>query len=77
MIACRPCVNGILAAVLSASFAPVPAAFAKDANSPTAQAKAKTAAKKPGKTQAGSKDDAAKSDSTTNPSAGDAEPNEK
>ena len=43
----RPCVNGILAAVLSASFLPIHGALAKEDRSANAPGAAKHAAKKP------------------------------
>ncbi|MFZ3181785.1 MAG: hypothetical protein WA156_16645 [Methylocystis silviterrae] len=56
----RPCVNGILAAVLSASFLPIHGALAKEdssANAPgAAKHAAKHAAKKPAKPPAQKQD---------------------
>jgi hypothetical protein len=45
----RSCANGILAAVLSASFLPIHGALAKEARSATAPGAAKHVAKKPAK----------------------------
>ncbi|MBM3550486.1 MAG: hypothetical protein FJX45_01730 [Alphaproteobacteria bacterium] len=48
----RPCANGILAAVLSASFLPIHGALAKEQRSATASGAAKHGAKKPPKSPA-------------------------
>ncbi len=52
----RPCVNGILAAVLSASFLPIHGALAKEERSANAPGAAKHAAKKPAKPPAPKQD---------------------
>lgn len=71
MINNRPCVNGVLAAVLSASVLPIHGALAKEAKDKTPAAHKtveKPAMKKPVKPDA-AKEDAAKPDAT---GAGDA-----
>lgn len=56
MINQRPCVNGVLAAVLSASFLPIHGALAKEEKPANASSAAKHAAKKPAKPTAQKQD---------------------
>lgn len=76
MITCRPCVNGVLAAVLSASFLPVHGALAKEKTPAAQKHAAKSIAKKPEKPSASPKEDATKTDSAA-PAAGDGSAGEK
>jgi hypothetical protein len=70
MINQRPCVNGVLAAVLSASFLPIHGALAKEDRSANAPGAAKHAAKKPAKPPA-PKQDASKPTPDDQAGAGD------